>query len=35
MSEFTAESVRADVRAWLDDNWDLDLGLFEWRGRLA
>ena len=35
MSEFTAESVRAEVRAWLDDSWDLDLGLFEWRDRLA
>jgi alkylation response protein AidB-like acyl-CoA dehydrogenase len=35
MSEYAAESVRADVRAWLEANWDLDLGLFEWRGRLA
>lgn len=35
MSELTEESVRAELRAWLDENWDLDLGLFEWRDRLA
>lgn len=35
MSEHTEESIRAELRAWLDENWDLDLGLFEWRDRLA
>ena len=35
MSDDTEESVRAEVRAWLEANWDTDLGLFEWRGRLA
>jgi alkylation response protein AidB-like acyl-CoA dehydrogenase len=27
--------VRAEVRAWLDDNWDSDLSLAEWRNRLV
>ncbi len=35
MSEYTEDSVRAELRSWLDENWDLDLGLFEWRERLA
>jgi alkylation response protein AidB-like acyl-CoA dehydrogenase len=29
------DSVRADVRAWLDANWDPELPLLEWRARLA
>ena len=28
-------SVRAEVRAWLDSNWDPDLTLLEWRNRLV
>ena len=36
MVELTdAEAVRADVRAWLDTNWDPDLAAVTWRGRLA
>jgi len=35
MSDHTEESVRAELQAWLEANWALDLGLFEWRGRLA
>ncbi|MCG8542932.1 MAG: acyl-CoA dehydrogenase family protein, partial [Alphaproteobacteria bacterium] len=35
MSDMTEETVRAELRAWLDVNWDLNLGLIEWRGRLA
>lgn len=35
MSEHTEDSVRAELQAWLEESWDLDLGLFEWRGRLA
>ena len=35
MTEHTEDGVRAELRAWLDANWDADLGLFEWRGRLA
>ena len=35
MSEQTEETVRAELRDWLETSWDLDLGLFEWRGRLA
>ena len=35
MSEITAESVRAEARAWLEENWDPDHGLVEWRNKLA
>jgi alkylation response protein AidB-like acyl-CoA dehydrogenase len=31
----TAAVVRAEVRAWLAEHWDPDLGLVEWRSRLA
>src|SRR5580698_7838139 len=34
MSEVTEASVRAEVGAWLEANWDPDLGLVEWRNRL-
>ena len=34
MSEHTEARVRADVRAWLEANWNPDLGLVEWRNRL-
>ena len=30
----TEDAVRAEVRAWLDANWDPELGLVEWRNRL-
>jgi len=29
------DHLRAEVRAWLDGNWDPDLGLQEWREKLA
>ncbi|MGH9059512.1 MAG: acyl-CoA dehydrogenase family protein, partial [Acidimicrobiales bacterium] len=29
------EAVRAELRSWLDANWDVGLSLREWRGRLA
>ena len=35
MSDITAESVRAEARAWLEENWDPDQGLVEWRNKLA
>ena len=35
MSEITEDSVRAEVRAWLDANWNPQLGLVEWRNMLA
>ena len=35
MSEHTEENVRAEVRAWLEANWDSNLGLVEWRNKLA
>jgi len=35
MSELTQASVRTEVRAWLEDNWDPDASLVEWRTKLA
>ncbi len=34
MTAINAESVRRDVRAWLQANWDPSLGLLEWRNKL-
>ena len=31
MTEYTEASVRADVRAWLEANWNPDQGLVQWR----
>jgi alkylation response protein AidB-like acyl-CoA dehydrogenase len=35
MSELTEASVRSEVRAWLEANWDPNRGLIEWRNMLA
>jgi alkylation response protein AidB-like acyl-CoA dehydrogenase len=35
MSKISEADVRAEVRAWIADNWDPDMPLVEWRGRLA
>lgn len=35
MSELTEASIRAEVRSWLEANWSPDLGLVEWRNKLA
>jgi len=35
MSEITEDSVRAEVRAWLEANWNPELRLVEWRNMLA
>ena len=35
MNDMTEETVRADVRAWLEANWKPDLGLVEWRNMLV
>jgi alkylation response protein AidB-like acyl-CoA dehydrogenase len=35
MTDMTAEAVRAQVRDWLQKNWDPNLGLVEWRNKLA
>ena len=35
MSEFDEQTVRNEVRAWLDANWSPELGLLEWRNMLA
>ena len=34
MSELIEASVRAEVRAWLEANWNPELGLVEWREKL-
>jgi alkylation response protein AidB-like acyl-CoA dehydrogenase len=34
MAEPTEASVRAEVRAWLEANFDAELGLVEWRNKL-
>jgi alkylation response protein AidB-like acyl-CoA dehydrogenase len=34
MSEATEAAVRAEVRTWLEANWNPDYGLVEWRTRL-
>ena len=31
----TADAVRAEVRAWIDENWDPDITIKEWLERLA
>jgi len=35
MTEASADSVRAEIRAWLNENWDPNLGLVAWRNKLA
>jgi alkylation response protein AidB-like acyl-CoA dehydrogenase len=35
MSEFDEQTVRNEVRAWLDANWSPERGLLEWRNMLA
>jgi alkylation response protein AidB-like acyl-CoA dehydrogenase len=35
MTDMTAEAIRAEVRTWLERNWDPNLGLVEWRNKLA
>jgi alkylation response protein AidB-like acyl-CoA dehydrogenase len=35
MSDVNESTVRAEVRTWLKENWDPELPLAEWRGRLA
>jgi len=34
MSQYDADSVRKDLRQWLEANWDTSLGLVEWRNKL-
>src|SRR5688572_33489249 len=34
-ADVTRESVRAEVDAWLGENWDPELSLLEWRRRLV
>ena len=35
MTEINEDTVRAEVRAWLEANWSPDHGLVEWRHKLA
>ena len=35
MSERDEANVRAEVRAWLEANWDVERGLIDWRNMLA
>ncbi len=35
MIEINEDTVRAEVRAWLESNWNPDYGLVEWRLKLA
>lgn len=35
MSEYSEDSVRAELRAWLEANWNPDLSLLEWRNILV
>ncbi|MFZ5930137.1 MAG: acyl-CoA dehydrogenase family protein [Pseudomonadota bacterium] len=35
MSEMTEESVRAEVRAWVEANWNPEMDLVQWRNILA
>ncbi len=35
MSNISEAEVRAEVRAWLKDNWDPDMSLLAWRSKLA
>ncbi|HUS95639.1 MAG TPA: acyl-CoA dehydrogenase family protein, partial [Hyphomicrobiaceae bacterium] len=35
MSEYSEQTVRAEVRGWLENNWNTDLGLVEWRNKLV
>jgi hypothetical protein len=35
MTETNEDTVRAEVRAWLEANWNPDYGLVEWRLKLA
>jgi alkylation response protein AidB-like acyl-CoA dehydrogenase len=34
MTELSESSVRAEARAWLEANWNPELGLVEWRNKL-
>ena len=34
-TNWTEASVRQELRAWLEANWDPNFGLIEWRSKLA
>ncbi|RLA53225.1 MAG: acyl-CoA dehydrogenase [Gammaproteobacteria bacterium] len=35
MTDISEESIRSEVKGWLEENWDADLSLVEWRNKLA
>jgi alkylation response protein AidB-like acyl-CoA dehydrogenase len=35
MTEMTAQAIRTEVNTWLQENWNPNLGLVEWRNKLA
>ena len=35
MDEYDENSIRADVRGWIDANWDPNAPLVQWRSKLA
>jgi alkylation response protein AidB-like acyl-CoA dehydrogenase len=35
MTELTAQATRTEVSTWLQENWNPNLGLVEWRNKLA
>ena len=35
MTRMNEQTVRAESRAWLEANWDTDIGLVEWRNKLV
>jgi alkylation response protein AidB-like acyl-CoA dehydrogenase len=35
MTEMTAQATRTEVNTWLQENWNPNLGLVEWRNKLA
>ena len=35
MTELNEDTIRAECRAWLEANWDPNLGLVDWRHKLA
>ena len=35
MSSHNENKIQNDIRTWLEENWDPDVGLIEWRNKLA
>ena len=35
MSSHNESKIQRELRTWLEDNWDPDVSLIEWRNKLA